>query len=56
MTRPAAPDKQGITKPVEISDHGLHRLISHQRDAMPLGAAADSAADVQLGIQPATAG
>src|ERR1019366_7244543 len=54
---PAAPDEQGVTQTVQVSDSlRRHAFGAAQRDHDALGAAAHGAADVEFGIQAAGAG
>src|SRR5579864_1195001 len=54
MTRPAAPDKQGVAEPVQIPDDlTVNMLFPRERHRDPFGAPADGSAHMQLGIKPA---
>src|SRR6266851_3752576 len=56
MTGPAAPYKERVAQPVQVSDNlRVDRLVARQGYTNSLGPPANGAANMQLGIQPATA-
>ena len=57
MADPSAPDEKGVAEPVEVPQNiAVDGLLTGQRHHGALGATADSAADMEFGVEAAAAG